>query len=704
MTVSSGWTSALAVLVASAALASVAAAVSSKNSTIHVSPRIGLGDLLPSEKEKLQKNGTSIVGLFIQAGINFAISIGLTITFCLLRPHNGAIYARLVKYLPEHKRPPKLPDSLFGWFLPIWHANDRDILHVSGTDALIFLRFLRLCRKMLGFMAVLGLGALMPFNYFGGDTSKINHDPSQFPIMALTLSNVINLNWLWAHVAITYIFTVIVFVYLFLENKHYIRVRQLYFKSPEYQDRVHSRTLMVTHLPKPLRTAPILQHYIAEHDDRYPIAETSIARNLGALPELIEKHTKMVVEMEQVLTKYLSQPNYKSAPRPRHTVDGQKVDSIDYYTQQIEDSQYQIQTLRNQAKDRRGTTLGFVSYHSAFHAHMALRRIRKRGLKPTQGVSTPPEIGFSPEPRDIIWKNVQLGRAALNSRKWAFRGVFTVFCLVGNIPIGILTALTSVDKIVVIFPDSAAFFAAHQKLVPIWQSVMTPILLALLLLLLPFFMRIMSRYQGITTHSGVERAVMKKYYMFQFISNVIFSTAISVLLAIIAANGRNLGKEIVALPLTLTNSLSSSAGFWTCYLSLKGASVLFELPQILAFIFINFKRTFSRKATTPRQLSEMSKPPSFDYAQLYSIQLFLFTITMLYSVYAPLILGFALINAVVTYLTYKHQIMYVYRTRIQTGGAMWPSISNRIVFALICFQLFTLYSLRVRFGAGNSGW
>lgn len=50
----------------------------------------------------------------------------------------------------------------FSWIKPLLKVTDEELLDQVGCDALMYIRFIRLLRKLLFWMTVIGVGALIP--------------------------------------------------------------------------------------------------------------------------------------------------------------------------------------------------------------------------------------------------------------------------------------------------------------------------------------------------------------------------------------------------------------------------------------------------------------------------------------------------------------------------------------------------------------
>jgi hypothetical protein len=133
----------------------------------------------------------------------------------------------------------------------------------------------------------------------------------------------------------------------------------------------------------------------------------AIGRNVKELPELIKKHTEMVIQLERVLARFFKDPD-NLPPRPTcrpssddKTIDRKvKVDAIQYYRRRIEELEGHILTIRDGIDQRDAMQYGFVSYPTVSRAHNAAKAAR--GKHP-QGTS----IQLAARPRDIIWDNIR---------------------------------------------------------------------------------------------------------------------------------------------------------------------------------------------------------------------------------------------------------------------------------------------------------
>ncbi|KAJ1917517.1 hypothetical protein H4219_003150 [Mycoemilia scoparia] len=637
-----------------------------------------------TDAKQVNDQTMNIIGLLYQAGISTAVGAGAFIFFCLMRPNNGAVYARRFKGNPAKKFPPKIKKGIFSWVPILWKANDESMLPIIGIDALFLLRYLRMMMILLTFMSIFGLAVILPINYAKGNLDGITGKPKDFLVWYISLKHVNIPKYFSIHVAFAYLFSIGVMYLIWRETKTLIKYRQVYYSSDAYQRTLRARTLMLTRVPQELQSDQSLGTYMFEKcGSNYP-TEVSIARKLGKLPELVQKHEKTVAKLERILAKWLDSPSALTKPRPQIKVKGQMVDAIEHYAGVIEVLEYGINAAREEITTFHPAGVGFVSFDKPLRAHQAKRELH-RHVRPMR-------VTFAPDPKDIIWSNAQMTVGARRSRMWIGRIISIVFTFVAFVPLSALTFISNIDNITSIIPDTKPFFAQHQTLTYIWQNTITPLILVVYYIIVPYVFRYISRYQGIPTNTAVERSVLKKMYAFYIISNIVVFTIGNTIVEFI--NNDNKDETLRLLPATVINNINLKNPFWTSYVSLKGLTAMAELAQVLSFLMI-FIRRYTRKVT-PRELKKLTYPPDIDFAPVYALYLWIFTICMIYSVYSPLILGFGLVSFVLAYWAFKYVTMYVYETRFETAGEMVRNVLNRMFVALIFFQVYLLVGLKTR--------
>lgn len=178
----------------------------------------------------------SSLGYSVGAAIIFAL------LFCLLRPYNNTVYAPRLKHADEKHAPPAVTKGVFAWVQPVLKTREQLLIEKIGIDATVFLRFTKMCRNILIILSMVGCGVYIPLNLIENAKSHQLGEVSTF--MKFTPLGV----WgkaCWAHVLLSYVFDGVVCYFLWSNYKAVVKMRKDYFNTPEYQNSLHSRTLMV---------------------------------------------------------------------------------------------------------------------------------------------------------------------------------------------------------------------------------------------------------------------------------------------------------------------------------------------------------------------------------------------------------------------------------------------------------------------------
>ncbi|POG59516.1 hypothetical protein GLOIN_2v1467303 [Rhizophagus irregularis DAOM 181602=DAOM 197198] len=651
--------------------------------------------IVPPEKQSIK---ISLIGIVTQFGINLTLGFGTLVLFSFLRPRNVIVYSPK-QFAPEDKQPPKIEENkLWGWVKPVLEANEKSLVNEIGLDAVMFIRFIKLCQNILLCLLVFGACVIMPINIFGTYRDNNYDMPSKDnPLQILSVSYLEQTNWFWAHSVFTWLFSLIIYWFIFLEYKNYNRLRIEYFKSDEYRKSLHSKTLLITGLPNSKQSDKGLVDFMESIKVRRPISEAVIARDIGKLPDFVVEREAAVRGLESAFVKYLKGHNKVADKRPEHRMHlffGAKVDSITFYTNRIETTEARISELRKDPTERKALNYGFVSFESIYHAHSVARQLDS---VPSVGIRHEslgaPAVHLAPIPKDIIWGNLSVPAAVRKTQRWIGRFFFVALCFLWLIPLGFITTAGQIRNIVKIFPFLKDLLYEHDFIAGLIESWMTPMVLALFVIILPIILRYLTKAQGIITYSETERSVLGKLYLFFFINNLILYTISSTVWDIVAKVKASIDAgylDLDDLKKNITNSkfldeIAESAikvsFFWINYISLSGLFAVWDLAQLVQLIYIWFKKKLL--SPTPRNLKELSMPPDFDYPVYYNTHLFFFTLGILYSVIAPLILVFCYLYYVLAYLVYR----YVFNTKIETGGVYWKAVFNRLIVAIIFWQL-----------------
>ncbi|KAI0919073.1 hypothetical protein AcW1_003454 [Taiwanofungus camphoratus] len=641
-----------------------------------------------------------------QVALMSVVSVATILVFNILRPRNKIVYEPKVKYHVGDKKPPRTSDSLLGWLPPLVHTKEPELVNKIGLDAALFLRFLRMSRLLFTCVAFFACATLIPVDI----TYNLKHvDSSGRDVLSMMTIRNVSGNLLFVHVAVTYVISGLVMGFIWLNWKEVVRLRREWFRSPEYIESFYARTLMVNQVPKKMQSDEGIRAIFQSVQVPYPTTSVHIGRKVAKLPELIEYHNTTVRELEQVLVTYLKGGKIgKRRPQVRiggyGCCGGEKRDAIDWYTAKLQRSEAAVEQYREQIDLRQPEVYGFASMAAVPYAHIVANMLRDKHPKGTT-------IALAPNPKDIVWSNLSKTKAEIARNQtigWAF---LLLVCFLNTIPLFIISILANLASLTAYVPFLQSWSNASPATFTIISGVLPPAVSALFSYALPIIMRWLTKYQGAYTHSRLDRAVTARYFAFLVISQLIIFTLIGVIFNSVSVIAEQIGehkniktilKNLEKLPDQINSTYIDQSSYWLTYFPLRGFLVLFDLAQIINLVYIYFKtHLFGR---TPRDIREWTQPPEFQYSIYYANLLFMGTVGLFFAPLAPLV---ALAAAAVFWLSswvYKYQLMFVYVSRVETGGRMWNVVINRMLVSVILMQLLMVLTIGLQYTFKSLYW
>ncbi|WVQ95300.1 hypothetical protein IAU59_002395 [Kwoniella sp. CBS 9459] len=669
----------------------------------------------------------SVKAVGSQVALMTAISCGTILAFSFFRPREKKVYAPKIKYqLPEpvdpsddpdyEPPPPPISNGFFAWFSPVIRMKEEQMIANIGLDATTFLRFLRLLRNVFSCVSILGailLAINIAYNLKNVDSSDRN------ALSLLTIQNVRG-SWMWPALGASYLINFIVMYFVWRNWQAMIQLRMRWFRSPAYQQKIYSRTLMVTQVRKDYRSDEGLVALMGLLKvDGIKIGPeidcTSIGRRLEDFPEMVEDHNKAVAELEEHLVKYLKGGQIgKKRPTVRKGgflgIGGAKKDAIDYHAKEIKFLRDRIDVkrqaidslLRKERHARKkgnksggrieGENYGFVTFKTIAEAHRIARAHQGR-LKELHGA----QLHLAPMPQDIVWENISKDSAEVGSRRTFGFVLIGLVCFVYTVPLLVVSLLANLSALTVYvgflrtWKDAGNWGNWTFSLV---SGILPSVISAGFGYFLPFIMRRISKYQGAPTRSRLDRAVTARYFFFMIICNLVIYSLLSVIYTAIAQVVVQIGrhqsaatifKELEKIPDQIQGTYVQQSTYWLTWLPLRGFLVIFELIQLIKLAMVSLRRfMFSH---TPRSIRDMTKPGYFEYAIIICNLLMVSAVGLIYAPLAPLVTIGACFVFWFSSVVYKYQLLYVYISRAESGGRMWNVYCNRLLACCVLMQL-----------------
>ncbi|KAI0172155.1 DUF221-domain-containing protein [Hypoxylon sp. FL1284] len=630
-------------------------------------------------------------------GTSVGFAAFIAILFSFIRPYNGVVYAPKLKHADEEHAPPPIGKGYLAWIPPLWKTSEKDMISHAGMDAAIFLRFTRMCRNIFLTLGIIGCGILLPIYY----TFNEDKDEEEQWFKRLTPTTVWN-QPIWALVVTAYAINIVIIGFLWWNYRRVLQLRRIYFESKEYQQSLSARTLMLNDLPKKNANDEGIARIIDGVVPHASFARTAAARNVRDLPDLINQHDHTVRKLEKVLAKYLKDPQNLPAGRPlcypskkdpsfSTYPKGQKVDAIEYLTQRIKELEIEVKEARANVDKRSTLSYGFASYDDISEAHSIAFALRNK--KP-QGAT----VVLAPRPNDIIWDNMPLSPANRSWKRFFINLWIALLTLIWIAPSAMIAIfLVNLSNLGLVWPAFQTQLSGNTGFWAIVQGVASPAVLSLVYLVLPIIFRRLSIRAGDRTKTGRERHVIGKLYAFFVFNNLVVFCLFSTIWNAVSSVAESPQKAWDTLKIfgpTLFVSLCDISSFWVTWLLQRNLGAAVDLAQLWTLIYSFFMRKFS--SPTPREMIELTAPPAFDYASYYNYFLFYSTVALCFAGLQPLVLPAAALYFSIDVWLKKYLLLYIFVTKIESGGMAWRVLFNRFVFGTILSNLVVFLATWVR--------
>jgi hypothetical protein len=260
---------------------------------------------------------------------------------------------------------------------------------------------------------------LFPINATGGGTST--------QLDRISIGNVSDNKKLYAHAVVAYIYFGFVMFTIARERLWLIGLRQAWNLSKPMAKRLSSRTVLFLSAPTATLDQDNAQRFFGDDAVRvWPATRTEKLHSLvssrdAMIEELEAAELKLIQNVKQKLEKsgskgnsvfssYDDLPNHmKKSLRPTHTLEtlptGNKVDSIDWYREQVKEKEEEIRKARDSnanAESHGGAAAVFVEFRTQAAAQRAYQQMTSAEI-----LALTPRY-TSVLPGEIIWNNLTL--------------------------------------------------------------------------------------------------------------------------------------------------------------------------------------------------------------------------------------------------------------------------------------------------------
>ncbi|KAF8273382.1 DUF221-domain-containing protein [Lactarius quietus] len=660
-------------------------------------------------------------GPWLSTQILLSSTIGMTafLIFSYCRTRWPLLFAPRTKLKGFSPHEAHAHGAFFGWILPTLRTSEYSVLQIVGLDAAVLLNFFKMSFYLFSLCSVFAVTILMPVNLKNniGIGDEDDDDPDWHPVQIQDQTLRKELDWfdlvsdansyLSLHLVFTYLFTLLSLRFIFLNYKRFIKARQLF--SLELVHSIAARTVMVSGLPSHLRS----ERALAEHFEnmKLTVESVNICRELGSLERLIDIRTHALLRLERAWVQYVGNPStaesydpsdhatigegdlgtteaqashrlvipHHKRPTLRPSWFSRPEDAIQFLEKKFLDADDAVKRFRRVGKFK-PVDVAFVTFEKMSSAQIAAQAVH---------TSTPFQLEtcLAPEPRDIVWANMDYSIRALRLREVIVLGSLALLFFFWVIPITFLAGLLSYKEIKKTMPWLGLLIDSNENIRAIVQNSLPSVAMISLNALLPFVLEALTYVQGFRARSLVEYSLMKKYFLFLLV-NVVF---IFLLASTYWQLVRDLANSPAKIPEKLAQALQIGSArirhFFLSYVILQGLGImplqLLNLGVIIPQVF--FRLLVTR---TPRDFAELNAPPVINYGTVYPQAILIFVITLLYSIAQPLILIFGAIYFGAAYLVYKYKLLFVFYKPYESQGQAWPITFTRLIWGVLIFLIF----------------
>ncbi|KAI3824584.1 hypothetical protein L1987_06047 [Smallanthus sonchifolius] len=353
---------------------------------------------------------------------------------------------------------------------------------------------------------------------------------------------------------------------------------------------------------------------------------------------------------------------------------GKKVDSIEYYNDKIEQLTPKLEAKQKSTVIEKQQGAAVVFFTSRVTAAAAAQSAHARMIDTWT-------VMDAPEPRQILWTNLHKTYYERVIRQYVvYFIVFLIICF-HMIPIGLISAMTTLPNLRRLAPFLNPILE-HNAIRTVLGAYLPQLALTVFIALLPQFLLFLSKAEGIPSESHAERAAAGKYFYFSVLNVFIGGTIGGTLFDSL----KDIEKHPKSTVDRLARSLPGNASFFVTFVALRFfVGYGLELSRIVPLIIFHLRRKFVCK--TEEDVKDAWLPGDLGYLTKIPNDMLILTITLCYSVIAPLIIPFGAIYFALGWLISRNQVLKVLVPRYESYGKMWPHMHVRILASLLLFQV-----------------
>ncbi|GMM36121.1 Spo75 protein [Saccharomycopsis crataegensis] len=702
-----------------------------------------IGD--PSSLLAHRSSGVSIKTFLSSLIFSIVLTIVQIFLFSYLRPKAPQIYQPRSFYVEDKHKVERLSEKFFGWVIPSISYDISEYIELSGLDAYFCLRFLRFLVIISLILAVINVPVLLPINYTGstGDSRVHGLDRLTWSNIAPNKATHFNFHFILA------IITIIITHYLiFYELRMFIKVRHNFI----LKNRDAESVMMIDNIPEyykqiylenNLRSNPLLSSlnclpgkikniwFIYRFTELEVLHERSKSllrslekleteiltnnwkfyRNQDILTNLVIANssnisTPIVIELESMnrddlVIQQALQDNQKqiSARKKRFQRSyllfkwgeieinipffGEEIDMVDLLIQKYLENKEAFLEMRNILLNDRIPCYHkmFVQFNNKVSAYIAKQILLS---------SDPNKSNFKVieiNPKDIIWNNVQLNNFWLKKFRYFTSNALKLFLVIfWTIPTMMIGSFSQMEYFTFAFPLFSWIDTSSNTVKNFISGVFPALSLIIITELIPIIFRWLSILKGKLTGAEVEIDIQNWCFTFFFIHVFLIVTVSSSVTAIF----ENFINNPVSLPTLLATNIPKASNFFLSFILLRGLAYAGSNMLQPYLLLKNFIFNPLLRPMTPREkFKQISNLESLQWGSIYPIYSILGSLSIIFSVIAPLILICSAASFILIFISFKYSLKFCHSPTnySETYGKFYPVALNQLYYGIYCLEI-----------------
>eukprot|EP01080_Neovahlkampfia_damariscottae_P008589 gene8589-414_t len=427
-------------------------------------------------------------------------------------------------------------------------------------------------------------------------------------------------------------------------------------------------TVMITNLnPNLIKQEELLQ----EFQERYGmnnVLSAHVSYDLSRISTSIKKREELSTILEMKRNEYL-QTNIR--PSHKSKIFGKKIDSIDFYQEEIMKLNEIIKLEK--MKEVQGTGYGFITFNSIELARKCINENSSWDIFGFPIFCLNYEIESAPEFDDIFWDNMSIGTIRRTITSWIFNLLLLIFLFL----IYIITYFTSVylykkyqwsswlTDFISEFQSTKGILRVLFELLPILVSILNEAIKPII--------DLVSRFESHITRITYSTSILKKTLTMMFFNYLIFPRLYSYFVGIwsVPFSDEPFNNYIYFFNLNGVSILQQSIALCTIA---KGLELFFLFIGQMVKLFLH----------------GYIERPKFDYEGNLAFRVVFLILWLVYGSIQPLIFPFILLYYIATYVLDKILIMYLYERSEDSNGHAIKYVYENLYYYFIIFPFIVL--------------